>query len=123
MRTLKDLMEKKQDVWFFVDDDVKADFVNECNQLGYAFDKRSHSEDKTLTVERCTNRMALYHPDKTLWYVAAMIWHYSFERPAGVVSIHTGKGGGPFFRVNYKRFINGEKDYIYNTRDSFWSDC
>lgn len=119
--TLEELMEvyqSHQSLWFYVDEDVKEQFVEECNRLGYAFKKDSHKEEKSFTIKQCGNCIALHYPDKTIWYVSSMCWHYSFTHPQGVVSIHSGKGGGPFFRVNYKRFINGE-DYLYHTSNQF----
>ncbi|MCL1829963.1 MAG: hypothetical protein FWG21_00875 [Oscillospiraceae bacterium] len=101
-------------LWFFIDDEYKADFVNQCTENGYAFHSGGYHTG-SLTVGTCGNRMA-HQQDKTIWYVSGICWYYSFNTPQAIINVvdHT---IGPSPRINYKAYIIGEKQYIYLTRE------
>jgi hypothetical protein len=108
MRTIYELMCMYKDVWFEIEDDEKDSFVSQCDTFGFTFHKGN-----LLTRETCGNRMALHSRDKTVWYVAGMIWYYSFSQASCIIS--TSDSGGDVIRVNYRAFTCGEPCYIYQS--------
>ena len=112
MRSIQELLDKYNVVWFYIDDDVKPSFVIECNKYGYRF----YNGKSPLTADNCGSRMALCAKNKTIAFVAGMIWFYSFKSPEGLIRRDGVRGpDGIGSRVNYRNYINGESRYVYKS--------
>ena len=107
-RGLEELTGNHETIWMQLDDDVKALFVEECKRLGYAF-----KQARVLSTETCGKFMALHSPDKTMYYISGMCWVGSFKTPEAVINVLTGKMDDSL-RINYKKFISGEEEFIYH---------
>jgi len=111
MRTIKELMSRYEQVWFYVSGECKQHFVEQCEKYGYHFNK-----GELLTIETCSPFMALQASNKTVWYISIKPWTQYlqsnvcvFARTDGLkdLSVH----------VDYKSYITGEPRYVYKLRN------
>ena len=94
MRKLADLLEGRERVWFWIGDDevLKRRFINDCVACGC----------KIKRDAVCGRAMALY-ADLSILFVSMLPWVYSFEPGLSISNV---------LKIDYKRFVEGDHDYI-----------
>lgn len=100
MRQLKELLKIKDRAWIYCEnEELQKQFLAQAEEEGF------------LALDgECPTKLSLHplygiHEDMTMGYLSIMIWHLSFPE----------NGADPYFRVDYKKYISGEEDYICHT--------
>ena len=122
MRTLSEIMNNFEEIWFFVDDDVRDAFADDCRNNGFVF-----MNGDEITSKKCGGRMGISTRGKTLGHVMGMIWHYSFSSPKACLIVDRIDSDNDnigaliekqqFIRLNYKAFISGDDNCVYESPD------
>ena len=109
MRTIKELLERNERVWFYLKDKrAERAFVSELNKYGAKYLNGSR-----VTEESCSPIMAV-HSDMKVAHLMIMIWNASFsssfEKCASQELSHV-------LKVDYAKYHNGEDDYFCERSD------
>ena len=104
MRTIKELLEENERVWFYLKDkETERDFVREMNEYGATYLNGSQ-----VTAGNCSPIMAV-HCNMKVAHLMIMIWNASFspsfEKCASHELAHA-------LKVDYAKYRDGEPDYL-----------
>lgn len=104
MKTIKDLLEENERVWFYLKDkETERDFVRELNEYGATYLNGSQ-----VTAGNCSPIMAV-HSNMKVAHLMIMIWNASFspsfEKCASHELAHA-------LKVDYAKYRDGEPDYL-----------
>jgi len=100
MRQLKELLKNNDRVWIYCEDKaLQLQFLSQAEEEGF------HALNGDLPTQLSPHPLYGIHDDMTMGYLSIMIWCLSFPE----------NGADPYFRVDYKRFISGEDDYVCHT--------
>lgn len=106
MRKIKDLLEKNEKVWFYIEenDELKAHFSKELSDEGFSF-----SNGSPLTRDIVGPFMAV-HTNGKITYVSLMAWTASFGAGNGLCGINHSFAKIP--KVDFSKYINSDDDYL-----------
>lgn len=104
MRKIKDLLERHEKVWFYLEENeqTKLDFVNEVNSEGF-------SDGSPLTRENISRIMSV-NSNGHIAYVSAMAWAASFELGNGSTGIN--HNFSKILKVDFAKYRNGVSSYL-----------
>lgn len=96
-RTVKQLSKLNGKVYVYLEDEkIAKQFMQDAEAEGFRFGKIKPTENGI------SNIIAI-EENKQLSYVG-FVGHMAFQCPSGVE--------GNFYRIDYKKYINGDKDFI-----------
>ncbi len=99
LRTLTELRSAlKGRIYIYLEnDEICRKFLQSAEDEGFRFGKIKPTDNGTANIIALEKR-------KQLSYVG-FVGHMAFQCPSGVE--------GEFYRIDYRKFITGEKDYFY----------
>ena len=101
MKKILDLLKKYDEVWFWINEDVQEQFYAELNQIGAMF-----LNGKPILLEDIRHCMGI-SKDFSVGYISNLVWSKTFS--SGTTAI----------KVNYKKYVSGEEDYIYTKPNTY----
>ena len=94
MRTIKQLVEKEETVWVYLDNkEIGKEFLHQARAEGFRCGGMTW--DYVMAI----------HSDLTVAYLPIFIWYRSY----------CGKVGGTPTRIDYEKYQSGEEDYFCYT--------
>ena len=100
MRSLKELLKMSDRVWIYCENkELQKQFLVQAEEEGLL---ALNGESPTELV---LHPLYGIHDDLTMGYLSIMCWHLSFPE----------NGADPYFRVDYRKYVSGEEDYICHT--------
>ena len=104
MKTIRDLLEENERVWFYLKDkETERDFVRELNEYGATYLNGSQ-----VTVESCSPIMAV-HSNMKVAHLMITIWNASFS-PSFVKCASQELANA--LKVDYAKYRSEEPDYL-----------
>lgn len=97
MRSIKELIDQHEDVWFWIEKKYQDHFYNDLAGMKAVF-----MNGNPVTKGSITHYMSVYH-DKIVRYVSDLVWHKT-------------AGSAPL-KVDYGKFIEEREDYVITESD------
>lgn len=94
-RSIADLLQEYDRVWFYIEDDYTDAFYSELCELGAHF-----QNGDAVTVDNIGNIMSV-HSDGVVGHISYMIWYNTFSVKDSPV------------KVDYAKYRTGQREYVF----------
>ncbi|MBQ7605984.1 MAG: hypothetical protein IJU59_05825 [Firmicutes bacterium] len=107
MRSLKSLVENKDQVWLYCGTlELQKSFLEQAEKEGFS------ALNGQKPTELFPSKFYGISRDMTMGYVSAMCWVMSDKKPGHVIAVPSGERVTPV-KVDYGEYVSGASDYMY----------